>query len=109
MQPMSDLTNQKSRSTQDVDGSLLKYVAAFVVFAIMTLIAIVPFLIAIINANGSAARVSVIPRAPLPISGTTIGDIGSAKRSYEYRRRYQTPPGRETVGINNLMAEKTSR
>jgi hypothetical protein len=46
----------KRRSTQNAGGFLLKYVAAFAVFAVMTLVAIVPFLIAIINAARPAAR-----------------------------------------------------
>jgi hypothetical protein len=54
--PMSDANKQRQKSTQNADGSLLKYVAAFAVIAVMALIAIVPFLITIINATGPIAR-----------------------------------------------------
>jgi hypothetical protein len=53
---MFDQNRQTQKSTQNAGGSLLKYVAAFAVFAVMMLVAIVPFLIAIINATGPAAR-----------------------------------------------------
>ena len=52
---MSNANKQRQTSTQNADGSLLKYVAAFAVIAVITLIAIVPFLITIINATGPAA------------------------------------------------------
>ena len=78
---MSELTKQKPRSTQDAEGSLsLKYMAAFVILAIVTLAAIVPFLIAILSESAPATRVSVIPKASLSSFGTTFPDIGSAKR-----------------------------
>jgi type IV secretory pathway component VirB8 len=53
---MSNANKQRQTSTQNADGSLLKYVAAFAIIAVMTLIAIVPFLITIMNATGPAAR-----------------------------------------------------
>jgi hypothetical protein len=53
---MSNANKQRQKSTKNADDSLLKYVAAFAAIAVMTLIAIVPFLITIINATGPVAR-----------------------------------------------------
>jgi hypothetical protein len=63
---MSDLIKRRPRRTsftRSAAGSYFKYVAVLAVVAVTTLIVIVPFLIAIVNATGPGARVSAVPGA----------------------------------------------